>query len=80
MTNHVITATAVAAAMDALYHAQDCDVTAEDVLVRAALEAAAPHMLALAWDEAIQRADDEGCLLYHQVKGLKSLNPYRSQP
>ena len=42
--------------------------------------AAAQPLMAIAWDEAIQRADDEGCLLYHQVKGLKSLNPYRSQP
>jgi len=46
--------------------------------MRAALEAAAPHMLAAAWDEAIQLADDEGCLLYHQAKGLKAANPYRT--
>jgi len=43
------------------------------------LEAAAPHMLAEAWDEAIQSADDEGCLLYHQAKGLKAANPYRGE-
>jgi hypothetical protein len=41
------------------------------------LLAAAQPLMAIAWDEAIQIADDEGLLLYHQAKGLKSLNPYR---
>lgn len=43
-----------------------------------AVEAAAQPLMAIAWDEAIQLADDEGCLLYHQTKGLKSANPYRT--
>lgn len=51
---------------------------AELATFRAILEAAAPHMLAEAWDKAVQLADDEGCLLYHQAKGLKAANPYRS--
>jgi len=41
------------------------------------LEAAAPHMLANTWDEAVQFADDEGYLLTHQSKYLKTLNPHR---
>jgi len=38
-----------------------------------------PHALAEALDAAIQLADDEGCLLYHQAKGLKAANPYRGE-
>ena len=38
-----------------------------------------PHTLSEAWDAAIQLADDEGCLLYHQAKGLKAANPLRDR-
>ena len=47
--------------------------------LRAALEAAAPFIAAQAWDAAVQYADDQGCLLYHEAKGIKSHNPYRSE-
>ena len=47
---------------------------------RAALEAAAPYMLAGAWDEAIQDADDEGYLYTHQSDYMKKRNPYRLTP
>lgn len=47
--------------------------------LRAALTAAAPFIAAQAWDAAVQYADDQGCLLYHEAKGIKSHNPYRSE-
>ena len=70
MTSPTIPEAALGSAMDALYHAQDCDVTAEDVLVRAALEAAASHMLAEAWDE--------GYATGNAHNGRRDANPYRS--
>ena len=51
---------------------------AELATFRAILAAAAPYMLAQAWEAAIQAADDEGCLMYHQAKGLRAANPYRT--
>ena len=48
-----------------------------DISARA-LTAAAPFIAAQAWDAAVQYADDQGCLLYHEAKGIKSHNPYRS--
>jgi hypothetical protein len=48
--------------------------------IRAALEAAAPHILAEAkaeaWVEAMQYADDQGYLIVHADSVS---NPYRSQ-
>jgi hypothetical protein len=46
---------------------------------RIALKAAAPFMLAAAWDAALQDADDEGYLREHQAEFMKKRNPYRSQ-
>lgn len=48
-------------------------------LIAGAIAAAAPFIAAQAWDAAVQYADDQGCLLYHEAKGIKSHNPYRSE-
>jgi len=79
MTNQAVPYDAVVAAAGALWDSFDSGVDDFEQQAHAALEAAAPHMLAEAWDEAIQVADDEGCLLYHQAKGLKAANPYRNE-
>lgn len=47
--------------------------------LRVILSAAFPILAAQAWDAAVQYADDQGCLLYHEAKGIKSHNPYRSE-
>jgi hypothetical protein len=47
-------------------------------VAREVLEAAAPHLMAAAWDEAMQDADDEGYLYAHQSDAMKARNPYRS--
>lgn len=76
MTNQVIPVEAVEAAAEYLPHAGDCQVRPERDctcwqprvnLMRAALEAAAPRMLAVAWDQGWYAADLDS-----------ETNPYRS--
>lgn len=68
MTNLVIPAEAVEAAYDKFHH---LDITTADI--EGILEAAAPHMLAEAWEEGRQAEEDAPPL--HRT----TPNPYRSQ-
>lgn len=78
MTNPVIPADAVEAATDALVASKLGDhpgINGEEFVeaAMAALEAAAPHMAAAAWDEGYEGAVDA-------YDGRNVSNPYREEP
>jgi hypothetical protein len=88
MTNHVIPESAVEAAAKAVFltgYPEGCGVSWDPTSnaawlvmrdIRTALEAAAPHMLAKAWDEGMEAMYDTTS---HEWPPIPEQNPYRSQ-
>ena len=69
---------AVEAARDVLYE-NDRSIDTDYATIEAALEAAAPHMLAEAWDSAVSEGESSGWLHDYATEDLRKRNPYRSQ-
>jgi hypothetical protein len=72
---------AVEAAMTALDNSWVTDASREQLveMLKYVLEAAAPHMLAEAWDAAVIEGESCGWLHDYATNDLRNRNPYRNQ-